>query len=103
LLHIVKRITVPHIIVRPYNRPCHSWGKLVGFSPWRSGFMPLSVCVEFMVDKVALGQGFLQVIWYFPLSSIPLLLHIHSHLICRWTVGPLVAEFHRHNLTLLQQ
>jgi hypothetical protein len=24
LLHIVKRITVPHIIVRPYNRPCHS-------------------------------------------------------------------------------
>jgi hypothetical protein len=34
------------------------------------------VHVEFVVDKVALGQVFLRVLWFFPVSIIPLWLFI---------------------------
>lgn len=30
-----------------------------------------------MVDKVAKEQAFLQILWFFPLSIIPLMHHIH--------------------------
>jgi hypothetical protein len=31
-----------------------------------------------MVDKVALGQDFLRVLWFCPVSAIPPMLHIHQ-------------------------
>ena len=41
------------------HRPCHDSG--AGFSPRRSGFFPRLVHLEFVVDKVAKGQGFLRI------------------------------------------
>jgi hypothetical protein len=44
-----------------------------GLSPRRLGFTPGSVRVEFVVDKVALGQVFLRVLrFFFPKNIIPL-------------------------------
>jgi hypothetical protein len=37
-----------------------------------------SVQVGFVMDKVALGQGFVRVLWFFPVSIIPPLLCIYS-------------------------
>jgi hypothetical protein len=42
---------------------------------WRPRFVPGSVHVGFMVDKVALGQVFLQVLLFPPVSIIPPGLH----------------------------
>jgi acyl-CoA thioesterase len=35
---------------------------VAGLSPWRPGFVPRSIHVGFVVDKVALGQVFLRVL-----------------------------------------
>jgi hypothetical protein len=43
---------------------------------WRPRFDHRSLCVGFVVDKVALGQVFLWVLWFSPLSVIPPVLHI---------------------------
>jgi hypothetical protein len=42
------------------------------------GFNPRPVHVGFVVDKVAMGQVFLQVLRYSPVSIVPPLLHIPS-------------------------
>jgi hypothetical protein len=58
---------------------------LCGLSPPRTGFAPGSIHVGFVVDKVALGQGFLPVLRLFLASTIPPLLHIHlspPHEVC---------------------
>jgi hypothetical protein len=39
--------------------------------PHSPGFDPGSVHVGFLVDKVALGQVFCQVLWFSPVSFIP--------------------------------
>jgi hypothetical protein len=39
---------------------------------------PSPVLVGFVVDKVVLGQVFLRVHRFFPVSIIPPMLHIHS-------------------------
>jgi hypothetical protein len=54
---------------------------LVLSSPRRPGFAPRSVHVEFVVNKVALQQVFLDVLRFFPINIIPLLLCIHSYII----------------------
>jgi hypothetical protein len=41
------------------DRPCHDSG--TGLSLRRSGFYPRLVHVEFMVDEVAKGKGFLRI------------------------------------------
>jgi hypothetical protein len=46
-----------------------------GLPPRRPGFDPGSVHVGFVVDKVALGQVFPQVLGFSPVSFIPLVLH----------------------------
>jgi hypothetical protein len=71
---------------------------VTGLSLLRPGFTRGSVHVGFVVDEVTLGQGFLHVLKFFPLSTIPLWLSI---LIYRggWTIGPLVAWVLRHSLT----
>jgi hypothetical protein len=38
---------------------------------------PRPVCMGFVVDKVALGQDFLQVLWLFLVNIIPPVLHTH--------------------------
>jgi hypothetical protein len=43
----------------------------------RPGFAPGSVHVGFVVDKVALGQGFLGVLQFAPVRIIPPWLHTH--------------------------
>jgi hypothetical protein len=48
---------------------------VTGLSPQRPGFNPGSVHVEFVVDKVALGQVFLRVLRFSPVSFIPPVLH----------------------------
>jgi hypothetical protein len=55
------------------------------FSPWRPGFMPRLVHTGFVVDKVALGQVFVRVLWFFHVSIIPLMFHIHSCIM--WGIG----------------
>jgi hypothetical protein len=44
---------------------------IVGFSSWRSDFVPRSVHVRFVVDKVALGHIFLRVVLFSTVSIIP--------------------------------
>jgi hypothetical protein len=44
---------------------------LAGLSPRRTGFAPASINVGFAVDKVALGQVFLRVHRFSPVSIIP--------------------------------
>jgi hypothetical protein len=52
---------------------------ITGLSPWRPRFMPGSVHVEFVMDKLALGQAFLRVLWFSPDNIIPPLLSILTY------------------------
>jgi hypothetical protein len=63
---------------------------LTGFSPRRSGFAPRAVHVEFVVDKVVLGQVFMQVLQFSLVNIIPPMLHV-SCIIWGWTMGILTA------------
>jgi hypothetical protein len=45
---------------------------VAGLSPQRPKFAPRSIHMGFVEDRVALGQGFLLVIWFFPVSIIPI-------------------------------
>ena len=47
----------------------------------RQGFDPRPLHVRFIVDRVALEQGFLQVFWYYLLSIIVPVLHTHLHIL----------------------
>jgi len=49
-------------------------------SPWMLRFDTGQVYMVFVVDKLALGQVFLQVLRFSPISIIPLTLHNHLHL-----------------------
>jgi len=51
-----------------------------GLSQRRPWFDPRSVHVRIVVDKVALGQGFLRALWLSRVSIIPPMLHTHIHL-----------------------
>lgn len=53
------------------------------FSPRRPRFVPRSVHVGFIVNKVALGLIFLRVLRCSPVNIIPLLIHNHSCIIWR--------------------
>jgi hypothetical protein len=44
------------------------------------GFIPRPFHVRFVVDQVALAQGFLRVLWFSPVSTIQPM--VHTHLIC---------------------
>jgi hypothetical protein len=59
----------------PWLRPL-----VAGISPRKTGFDVRSVHVRIIVDKVALGQVFLRVLPFYPVSIIPPMLHIHLHL-----------------------
>jgi hypothetical protein len=48
---------------------------VAGLLSGRPGFDSGSVHVEFVVDKVALGQVFPRVLWFSPVSFIPPVLH----------------------------
>jgi hypothetical protein len=48
---------------------------VAGLSPRRPGFHPGSVHVGFVVDNVALGQGFPRILWFSPVNFIPPVLH----------------------------
>lgn len=80
------------LVFRPFSsslrpskgQPDHPWFRrwVAGLSPRRLGFSPRSVNVEFVLNKVALGQVSLRV---FRLSSgciITSLLHTHIQFIC---------------------
>jgi hypothetical protein len=69
---------------------------VAGLSPWMPGFTPWSVHVVFVVDKVALGQVFLRVLWFFSLSIIPPWLSILTSFGGR-TVDVLVSAAQRHS------
>jgi hypothetical protein len=43
----------------------------------RPGYDPSLVIMEFVVDKVAVGQFFLLVLWFFPVSVIAKVIHIY--------------------------
>jgi hypothetical protein len=45
---------------------------------WRPRFCHQSVCVGFLVGNVALGQVFLLVLQFSPVTIIPPVLHSHS-------------------------
>jgi len=51
---------------------------VAGLSLWRPGFDPKPVHVEFMVDKVALGQVRNQEFLFSPVIIIAPMLHTHS-------------------------
>jgi hypothetical protein len=73
------RTILPYTTQADRNRTVRWFSQLViGLSKWRPGFKHTSVCVAFVVDKVALGQVFRQVLRFSPVSTIPPTLHIHS-------------------------
>jgi hypothetical protein len=55
---------------------------VAGFSPCRPVFDPRPINVRFVVDKITMGQVFLQVLRFSPVSIIPPTLHtnLHPHL-----------------------
>jgi hypothetical protein len=56
---------------------------VAGLSLIRASFNLRHVCVEFVVDKVALGHVFLRVIQFSPVRIVPPILHTRSFLCCR--------------------
>jgi hypothetical protein len=82
--------------------PCHVWFRqlVTSLSPRRPGSTPKLVHVEIVVEKVALGQVFLRVLWFS--------CHYHSTVVLRtqtspgeWKTGSLLAAVWRHRLTPL--
>jgi hypothetical protein len=61
-----KFVTMGIIAAVPFHKRL-----VTGLSPWYAGFAPGSVHVGFVVDKVALGQVFLQVLRFSSVSIIP--------------------------------
>jgi hypothetical protein len=62
---------------------------VAGLSSRKPGFAPGSVCVVFVMDKVILGQVFLPVVPFFPVSIIPpwlyvLIYHLLDEQQARW-------------------
>jgi hypothetical protein len=55
--------------------------EVAGLSPQRMEFNPKPVYVEFVVDKMAVGQVFLQIFGFSPVSTIPpnFRAHLFSH------------------------
>jgi hypothetical protein len=51
--------------------------QMVSLSLLRSGYDPRLVIMEFVVDKVAIGQFFLLVLWFFPVMVIAEVIHIY--------------------------
>jgi hypothetical protein len=73
-----------HYIIWSLAVPWLRW-LVAGLSPWRPRFTPGLIHVGFVVDKVALWQGFLRVLLYSPANIIPPLVHIHlspPHEVC---------------------
>jgi hypothetical protein len=78
------RQVILHVLLRavPWLR------RLVAcLSPRRSGFDSGSVHVGFVVDKVALGQVFLQVLRFFPVNFIPPVLHYYDKTLIIFITG----------------
>jgi hypothetical protein len=50
-----------------------------GLSSWRAGFKPWPVHVRYVVDKVELGQDFVQVLQVSSVNIILLWLHTHIY------------------------
>jgi hypothetical protein len=87
----------------PYTSAVPWLRRLVaGHSPRRSGFAPGSVRMGFVVQKVALGQAFLQVLWFSTASVIPpwlfiLTYHLGDEQLARcWPQFRDVVSPHRH-------
>ena len=51
---------------------------VAGSSSPRAGFVPTSGCVTSLIEQVAMGQVFLPVLRFYPVSIIPPMLHTHS-------------------------
>jgi hypothetical protein len=60
---------LPFFLLTKLSQSCHALGRLVtGFSPLRTGFVTWTLLVRFVMEKVALGQVFLWVFQFFPVS-----------------------------------
>jgi hypothetical protein len=67
-------------------------GGYAGFPPRQPGFDPRTGYVGFVVDKVALGQVFIEYFGFFCQFSFHRLLHIHHLSSGAGTIGQLVAD-----------
>jgi hypothetical protein len=71
--------------------------------PRRPGFAPGPVYVEFMMDKVALGQVFCEFLWFFSCqyqSTVALHIHILSGRIEYVPIGVLSSETRSHPINM---
>jgi len=50
----------------------------------RHGFDSRPVHMGFVVELMAMGEVFLQILWFSPVSNIPPLLNIHISLTYNW-------------------
>lgn len=97
-LHLVHPLYVPD------KGPCHSSGCWLLASHCGGPHLCPSQFSGIYSGQVAMRQIFLQIIWVFPVSVIPLLLHIHSCIIWGRTIGPfVVAVPPRDSVTPTQQ
>jgi len=51
--------------------------QMVSLSLLRAGYDPRLVIMEFVMDRVAVGQLFLLVLWFFPVIVIAKVIHIY--------------------------
>ena len=71
---------------------------VAGLLPRRSDFDPSSVHTRFVVDRVALGQVVLGILWFSLVSTISLIFHARFHLyvaLSRRTNGPSLRTFEK--------
>jgi hypothetical protein len=68
-------------------------GLVAGLTSRRLDFYPRSFHVGFVVNKLALGQVFLQVLLFSFVITIPPILHINLYLSTRRTSGPILGAF----------
>jgi hypothetical protein len=78
-------------IYRKYKRKHGLSDVVAGFLPWWPEFEPESVHVEFVVDKVALGQVFSEYFCFLPIFSPPIAPQSLSSIIWGWYNRPIVA------------
>jgi hypothetical protein len=72
-----------------------------GLSPWGPGFNLRTVHVGFFMRNMALGTGFLPVLRFSPVSTIPSVLYIRLHLMLLLSEGQAGQDWEPSNKVMI--
>jgi hypothetical protein len=87
---------------KPFNKamPWLRW-LVIRLALLKPGFTLRSIHVGFVVEKVALGQVFIRVLWFSPFNIIPP--RLNNHIIWRMNnrpIGGQSSEAHSHSINM---